>query len=300
MKMLTIESALDLIENDPDYRIIRRFKVPEEPYNLAEPGAEVRCGVYLDCETDGVDTARSEIIELAMVPFTFTPGGKLLEVDLTGAVSMLNEPTKGLSDEIRKLTGIEPVDLLGQRLDFDVITSYCEDADLVVAHNAGFDRKFVERYHAGFETVPWACSQQDVPWREAFHAPGERLEVLAMFKSHVFYGAHRAMIDCMIGIHVLATTLDENGRGAFEYLYESSTRESVRIWATGAPFETKEMLSKRGYRWNDGKDGRFKAWNKQVTPEQLDTENEWLRTQCGAYPNVTTCEALDRYSVREK
>lgn len=300
MRVLTLQSALDLIDKDPDYRIVRRFRIPEVPYNEPVPGLEMCNGLYVDCETDGIDTNKSEIIELAMVPFSFQPGGQIIAVDTEHAISMLNEPSKGLSEEIRKLTGIEPADLVGHRLDFDVITEACNGVDLVIAHNAAFDRKMTERYHGDFSTIPWACSQQDVPWREVFHAPSERLEVLALFKSNVFYGAHRAMIDCMIGIHVLATTFDLNGRSAFEYLFEASTQESIRIWATGAPYETKEMLSQRGYRWNDGKDGRFKAWNKSIKPDQLGTEDEWLRIQCGAYPRVTTCEAIDRYSVRDK
>jgi DNA polymerase-3 subunit epsilon len=241
-----------------------------------------------------------EILELAMVPFLYEPGGKLLGIREDQCMAFLNEPSKPLDETIRKLTGICDEDLVGKKLDMDLINLMLVDVNLVVAHNAGFDRKVLERYVPQTKAVAWACSQQDVPWREQFHAPAERLEVLAHFLSGVFYSAHRAMIDCLIGVHVLATAHDSEGKSAFEYLHENAHRESVRIWATGAPFETKDLLRERGYRWNDGRDGRPKAWHKVLRPEELDDENQWLRTHCRAYPQVTTVEALDRYSIRER
>jgi DNA polymerase-3 subunit epsilon len=214
-------------------------------------------------------------------------------------MSFLNDPGVPITDEIRKITGITPEDVANHSLDIPVIETMLAGVDMVIAHNASFDRKVLERKIPAFRDVRWACSQQDVPWKDVFHAPAEKLEVLAMYLGDVFYGAHRAMIDCIAGVHVLANVMDDDGKSAFEYLEESCYEESIRIWAVGAPFETKDLLSKRGYRWNDGKDGRPKAWHKKVTPSNLDEENTWLRTQCGAYPKVTMTSAENRYSNRE-
>ena len=34
----------------------------------------------------------------------------------------------------------------------------------MIAHNASFDRRFLERFCAGFVTKPWACSMTQVAW----------------------------------------------------------------------------------------------------------------------------------------
>lgn len=38
-------------------------------------------------------------------------------------------------------------------------------------------------------------------------------------------------------------------------------------WAEGSPFHTKDILKERGYRWNNGSDGRPKSWWVEVEEE---------------------------------
>ena len=51
------------------------------------------------------------------------------------------------------------------------------DADIVIAHNANFDRPFCERLARGFESKPWACSVKEVSWAE-FGYEGSKLGYL--------------------------------------------------------------------------------------------------------------------------
>lgn len=293
-----VAEALAVLQNHPDFRILQRLKIPTALYHGAT-GKEIRRGLYVDCEATSAEPLTAGLLELALVPFIYEKGGKILGIRTDQCMSFLNDPGVPLTDEIRQLTGIAPEDIFEKTLDYDLIHILLADVDMIIAHNAGYDRKLLERNVSKVKDLRWACSQQDVPWKQVFHAPAEKLEILAMYLGNVFYGAHRAMIDCLAGIHVLANVEDHNGRSAFEYLEEACYSESIRIWAVGAPFETKDMLRGRGYRWNDGRDGRPKAWNKMITPSELDEENIWLRTQCGAYPKVTSISAEDRYSVRE-
>lgn len=293
-----VAAALAVLEDNPDYRILRRLQPPAGFYSAATGGI-IQRGLYVDCETTGKEPQLAELLELALVPFIYEAGGRLLAIREDQCISFLNDPGVEITPEIRQITGITPEDVAGHQLDIPKVEVMLAGVDMVIAHNAGYDRKVLERHIPAFRPMRWACSQQDVPWREVFHAPAEKLEILAMYLGNVFYGAHRAMIDCIAGVHVLATVDDRDGRSAFEYLYESAYAETLRLWATGAPFETKDMLKDRGYRWNDGRDGRPKAWNKRVTAAQLDEENTWLKVTCQAYPRVTQVAAEDRYSVRE-
>jgi hypothetical protein len=42
--------------------------------------------------------------------------------------------------------------------------AFAQDAVLVIAHNAGFDRCFVEKLAPGFALKGWACSQSQINW----------------------------------------------------------------------------------------------------------------------------------------
>lgn len=57
-----------------------------------------------------------------------------------------------------------------------------------------------------------------------------------------------------------------------------------------APFEKKDILKARGYRWNGGEDGRYKAWHKEIALDELDAEVAYLKA------DIYGREALGRSS----
>jgi DNA polymerase-3 subunit epsilon len=59
-------------------------------------------------------------------------------------------------------------------------------------------------------------------------------------------------------------------------LLDSSGRRLAHVWAVGAPYEARELLKGRRYRWNNGEDGRPKAWHKEVGEEERAAEEAWL------------------------
>jgi DNA polymerase-3 subunit epsilon len=144
----------------------------------------------------------------------------------------------------------------------------------VIAHNAAFDRPFLERRFPAFASRPWGCSMADVPWM-AEGLPTTKLEWLAERHAGVFYDAHRADVDTIAGVHLLASTLP-SGRRAMDTLLERVRQRTLRVWALGAPFATKAILKARGYRWSGGEDGLPKAWWRDVGEADLAVEGEWL------------------------
>ena len=73
-----------------------------------------------------------------------------------------------------------------------------------------------------------------------------------------------------------------------------------RLWAIGSPFETKDVLKARGYRWNGGEDGRPKSWFIDLVDMEarVAPEIEWLRATIFASawePRVDRLTAFDRY-----
>lgn len=277
--MIELEEAAAVLESSPDYKVLRRFwprfNYNDECWNLGEP-PETRLGVFVDVETTGLDRGEAEIIEFAAVPFVYDYRTGII-YEMHAPMSFFEQPSVPISDEIRETTGITDEMVRGQRLDDAAIIALVEQAQLVVAHNAEYDRPICEKRLPVFAEKHWACSQKEIDWPQ-FGCVGAKLEnVLAGACGEFTDGAHRAAVDCQIGVHVLASArLGEHT--ALWYLLESARRPTVRITAKNAPFEKKEAIKTRRpkYRWCDGENGT-KGWYVDVKPEEIGREIAWLR-----------------------
>ena len=184
--------------------------------------------------------------------------------------------------------------MAGQRIDDARVGALLAEADLVVAHNASFDRPFVERRFPQVASMPWGCSMADVPWI-AEGLPSTKLEWLCERHAHAFYDAHRADIDTIAGVHLLASVLP-SGRRAMQVLLEAVRRKTVRVWALQSPFATKGLLKAREYRWSGGEGGTPKAWWRDVREDDLDAEREWLTLS--VYGGETCCATVQRFGSK--
>lgn len=150
----------------------------------------------------------------------------------------------------------------GRVIDVKEVRDFLDQAAVVIAHNAGFDRQCSERFCEAFAALPWACSLNEVPWRdEGFE--GSRLTHLATGYG-LFFDGHRAVHDCLAGIEILSRPLRRSRRTGLDVLLKSARAARIRIWATNSQYELREILKARGYRWSDGSDGRPKAWYVNV------------------------------------
>ena len=88
---------------------------------------------------------------------------------------------------------------------------------------------------------------------------------------------------------------------ALSLLLENARRKTVRIWAEQAPFDLKDELKKRGYRWSSGDEGRPKAWYVDIDEAKRDDEIAYLRKFIYLRDVdlfAQTLSAFDRFSVR--
>ena len=145
---------------------------------------------FLDLETTGTNKESSKIIEFA---------GKLAAInkengELIGIIDSyqsFNDPEELISPVITRITGITNKDVEGHSLDWEIISSILNKADIVVAHNATFDRGFMDRYLPLSKEKVWACSVNDINWSQrGFNAKGQ--EILCIWHGF-YYESHRAM-----------------------------------------------------------------------------------------------------------
>lgn len=285
----------EALSRSADYRVLRRL-APRPTY-IPAMGHDVRTGVLLDTETTGLEHARDEIIELGMVKFDYAPDGRI--VGVRDIFSAFNEPSAPISAEVTALTGITNEMVAGHRFDDAAVTAFAESAVITIAHNSAFDRRFVERYWPVFEHKAWGCSMSEIDWRKHGFA-GSQLGYLLNGAGY-FHQAHRAVDDCHALLEILDFDLPTTGAPALATLLDTARRKTVRIWAEQSPFELKDSLKRRGYRWSDGTDGRPKSWYVDVCEVALDAELAFLRSEIylrDVEPRLQTLTAFTRFSSR--
>ncbi|MBX5164538.1 MULTISPECIES: 3'-5' exonuclease [unclassified Rhizobium] len=275
------------------YRILQKL-MPRAIALFARPAYPLK-GIILDTETTGLNARKDETIEIGVIAFTFDATGTI--GDVTGIYGGLQQPSVSVPPEITRLTGITDDMVAGQTIDMAALKALIDPADLLIAHNAGFDRPFCEAFSDLFSGKAWACSNSEIDWASRGYE-GTKLGYL-IGQAGYFHDGHRAVDDCFALLEVLAREVEGSASTAFAELYEASQRSRVRILAENSPFDMKDDLKARGYRWTDGSDGRPKSWWIEVGEEALDDELRYLRAEIYRYPDadppIKRLTAFDRF-----
>lgn len=285
------ETMARALEATGDFKILRRLVPrPVEPRFATD-----RIGLIIDLETTGLDTTRNEVLEIAAVKFGYADD-RITSV--IGTFQGFQQPSAPIEPAITALTGITNVMVEGHHIDGIALEQFVADTHIVIAHNAAFDRKVAERHWPFFANCHWACSATGINWK-AHGLSGARLAYL-LSEFGLFHDAHRALDDCNAVLEILAFDLPGTEQSGLAALLDRARRPQHRIWADGAPFALKEMLKQRGYRWNDGTDGRPKAW--YVDADAVDAELDYLRKEIYRRDDLDivwrTITSLDRFSSR--
>jgi len=279
------------------YRVLRRLDLAA---CLSEAdGGPTRLGMFLDIESTGLDVLSCEPIELAILPFEYRPDGAIVAVH--PPLHQFNEPSEPITQEIAKITGITNDVVAGQKIDAIAVENFIKEAAVIVAHNAAFDRPIAERISSSFVAKPWACSMSDIDWRgEGFE--GRRLsELLGAYG--IFFEAHRAVDDCEAGVALLTQIAPQSGRRVLDVILSNARRTSWRIYAVDAPFDLRDALRQRGYRWNSAPYFGPRSWWIDVDVKEVEPELRFLEAEIFQHPvNLPMREitASDRYSLRTR
>lgn len=292
--MSDFESLAAALSRHPDFRVLRRLGLS---FAGGPPlGRPARRAAIVDVETTGMDREADQLIELGLVAFDYD--GESGQVGPVAArYSGFEDPGRPIPAEVTRIHGITDAMVAGQQLDQDAIGKVLDGVDLVIAHNAGFDRPFVERRLPLFAGLPWGCSLRDVPWKD-YGMTSAALEFLA-YRAGYFYDAHRAEMDCLAVLAVLSGPLGESGTPALQALLARVRESSYSIAALRSHFDTKDLLKARGYRWNPD----IKVWAREVAGAAREAEFSWLKAAVyggrEAEVEVETLSARERYSGRE-
>jgi DNA polymerase-3 subunit epsilon len=264
-----LAAAEALLQASPDHRVLRRLAHTDT--FVTDAAGPLASAVVVDTETTGTARDTDRIVELAMVRFDYlVESGEIVRI--TQVYSGLEDPGFPIPPASTAIHGITDAMVAGKHLDEAAVIALLDGVTLVVAHNAGFDRPFLEARLPVFATVPWGCSWAQIPWEEEGF-PGSKLEYLC-WASGFFFDAHRSETDCRALLELLRRPLPRSGVIGFKRLLDASREPSLRLWATRSPFETKDLLKERGYRW----DAERRCWHRTLPRAAALEESEWLKS----------------------
>jgi DNA polymerase-3 subunit epsilon len=277
------------------YRFTRSH-TPRSSYSESTPPQNVVKAIVLDTETTGLDSKTERIIELGMVLFEYCPeSGQAYRV--LDTFNELEDPETPIPPETTKIHNITDDMVRGKRINDVAVRNFIADASLIIAHNAKFDRSFVEARFPFFEQKAWACSVAQIPWVEE-GLGSAKLEFLA-YRYGFHYDGHRASNDCHALLELLQQELPESGVRAMLKLHENAQTKELKVWALNSPFDSKDALKQRGYRWNAAR----KTWSTSISEPELNQEADWLRNAVYGGQSfqleLEKMDALNRFSPRK-
>ena len=225
---------------------------------------------FVDLETTGLDFAGDEIIEIGIKTIAVNKSD-YSDFKAIKAYESYQDTEIEISSEITQLTGISKDMIEGHSIEWRKVEDILGISDIVVAHNASFDRAFLEK-NIDFENV-WTCSKNDVNWKERGFF-NTKLELLSIWHGF-YYDSHRAMNDVNATIHLLLHPSYKDF-SPLEELVENS-QKTHQLIINKFPYNESfiKMLKKRGgYRYNSSD----RSWRILIKDSDvLDQEVDWLK-----------------------
>ena len=209
----------------------------------------------VDVETTGLDPVEHELIGLSVV---------CVEIDcVTGELQKIvnsysgqREPTRPIPSDLEQIVGIRAADLAGMRLDVARIHQVLEGCELVLAHNAAFDRPFLAPHVPVLDQFTWVCTLRDIDWFGTEQQPKASIDhLLALYKLKESSGTPAD--DCRALIEILGRPLPVSGHTGFAALLASARSPQYRYLVPNPCAESGTVLVELGFKF----DPEANAWS---------------------------------------
>lgn len=241
------------------------FRITPETDLFSGQGKQI---CFLDVETTGKNRQDDGIVELAVkVVSVDEKTGEIISIN--DQYESFNDPGIPMTDEASAVNGITDEMVEGKEIDWNLVKNIFNKSNLIVSHNASFDRAFIDRALPESRKKLWACSINDIDWIQRGFTNFKQ-ELLCIWHGF-YYDSHRAMNDVDALIHLLTHDFYKDEKPILE-LIENSMTIYYKISALKSPFATKDTLKARNYFW----DGSKKCWWKRITRSEIALEEKWL------------------------
>ena len=229
---------------------------PEESDSRAAspPSVVPRTLLILDTETTGLDPETHNCVEVGAILFDVQSRAVLAQQSfLLPAETNAAEPINRIPAAVTRLP--QP-----WKEGLRWFQNLLDAADVLVAHNAAFDRQWFGRGELPAVTQPWLCSMEDMRWpddRQLRSRPSVR--DLALAYGVPVWAAHRALTDCIYLAEVFARCEDLEQ----QLLQGLEPRQLVRAKVS---YDDRQLARDAGFRWNDPIKG---AWARRMSEREI-------------------------------
>ena len=229
---------------------------PEESESQAPSPESVvpRTLLILDTETTGLEPENHCCVEVGAILFDVQSRAVLAQQSfLLPAETNAAEPINRIPAVVTRLPQPWKQALLW-------FQNLLDAADVLVAHNAAFDRQWFGRGELPAVTQPWLCSMEDMRWpadRQLRSRPSVR--DLALAYGVPVWAAHRALTDCIYLAEVFARCDD------LEQLLLQGL-EPRKLVRAKVSYDDRQLARDAGFRWNDPIKG---AWARRMSEREI-------------------------------
>ncbi len=162
-------------------------------FDFEETGMTIETILIIDTETTGLHPDKdAELIEIGAVLYNIQHRAVLQSFStLLPCDENPVENINGINAEVTRLN-------YAQGITYPTLAAMLYHADAIVAHNAQFDKKFLDTTSLmrDFNSKPWICTKDDFTWHVALFR--KRLQDICLALQVPYIEAHRALNDCML------------------------------------------------------------------------------------------------------
>ncbi len=209
--------------------------------------------LIIDTETTGLDPIRDHCLEVGAILFHVASRSVLAQQSFLMPVETNEaEAINHIPAEITRL--VQP-----WQNGLDYLQALIDVSDLLVAHNAAFDKQWFGSYPLPFVEKSWLCTMEDISWpeeRQLRSRPSVR--DLALAYGIPVWSAHRALTDCIYLAEVFSRCDD------LEFLLKRGL-EPRRLMRAQVSYEERHLARDAGFRWNDPIKG---AWTRRLSERE--------------------------------
>jgi len=249
---------------------------------------------FIDLETTGTHKKNDEIIEIAM---------KVIKIDKNTGEGLqaiaeyesFQDPGFSIPEEASLINNITDDMVKDHQINWNKVIKILNLSQLCVAHNASFDRAFLDRKLDESKNKVWACSINDINWIDRGFT-NSKLELLAYWHGY-YYNSHRAMYDVDAMIHLLVHPHYETDKPLNELIQNARVPQFRMLVKFNYKKELVDIIKSKRYGFN----GDTKEWSKIIPENKLDEEKKWLSeniyngTFSGLIEKITL---IDKYKNR--
>ncbi len=219
----------------------------------AAPGDAARTLLIVDTETTGLNPQLDQCLEVGVILFD-VPGRQVLAQQ-----SFLLPVQTNAAEAINHIPASATQLPQPWRPALDYLQSLLDAADVLVAHNAAFDRQWFGLGHLPSTDKRWLCSMEDMRWpadRQLRMRPSVR--DLALAYEIPVWAAHRALTDCIYLAEVFRRCDD------LEQLIERGL-EPRQLMRAQVSYDDRHLARDAGFRWNEPVKG---AWARRLSERE--------------------------------